>query len=50
MNMQKIHLSRKRIFDAVRLPVLPSWSVWSIFEYWKPPSPNERVPQTLGKM
>jgi len=44
-------LSRKRMFEALREPtLLPSASFWVTELYCMPPSPNESVAQTLGKM
>ena len=44
-------LRRNRIFEASREPVFTPFSSFCVTEeYWMPPSPNESVPQTLGKI
>ena len=44
-------LSLNFMFDALREPILcPSASFCVTEVYWMPPSPNESVAQTLGKI
>lgn len=44
-------LSLNFMFDDWREPILlPSASFCVTLVYWMPPSPNEMVAQTLGKM
>jgi len=44
-------LSLKRMFEALRVPILLPASSFCVTEvYWMPPSPNDSVAQTLGKI
>ena len=44
-------LSLKRMFEALRVPILLPASSYCVTEvYWMPPSPNDSVAQTLGKI